>query len=177
MVIAVSGPPGSGKTTVAKAVAQAFGLRYVSAGSLFRSAAFERGISIDQFSLMAEQDPSIDLMVDNATKKEAEKGNVVLDGHLTAWVIAEGIRIYVKAPRDVRYARIAKRDSLPLLKAVQENLTREESEIRRYKAAYGYDVTDLSGFDLVIDTAFLSEEDSKSVVIDFLRRHKKIKLN
>jgi len=175
VVIAVSGPPGSGKTSVAKAIAETFGLRYVSAGSIFRKAAQERGLGIDEFSLLAEGDPSIDRAVDEATREEEDRGDVVLDGHLTAWVIREGIRIYVKAPRDVRYARIAKRDGIPLERAITENSTREESEVRRYKAIYGYDVKDLSAFDLVIDTANLSEGDTKEVVMDFLRRHEKIK--
>ncbi|MEM4906212.1 MAG: (d)CMP kinase, partial [Sulfolobales archaeon] len=36
LVIAVSGRPGSGKTTLAKSLADSLGLRYVSSGGIFR---------------------------------------------------------------------------------------------------------------------------------------------
>jgi len=174
-VIAISGPPGSGKSTVARAVAKEFGLRYVSAGSIFRRIAKEMGMGLDQLSLMAEKDYDIDKAIDNETKVEEERGDVVLDGHLTAWVVRDAVRIYVKASPDVRYDRIAKRDSISFEEAKRTNAIREQSEARRFKAIYGYDVNDLTIFDLVIDTTYVSTEDVNTIVINFLRAHKKIK--
>ncbi len=173
-VIAVSGPPGSGKSTIAKAVAKEFGLRYVSAGSIFRKVAKDMGVGLDQLSLMAEKDHSIDRAIDEETRKEEEKGDVVLDGHLTAWIAKSAVRIYVKASPEVRYERIARRDSTTLEEATRTNSIRERSEAARFKEIYGYDINDLTMFDLVIDTTYVSAESANAVVISFLRAHKKI---
>ncbi|MDP7975870.1 MAG: (d)CMP kinase [Thermoprotei archaeon] len=174
-VIAVSGPPGSGKSTIARAVAAEFGLRYVSAGSIFRNVAKQMGIGLDQLSIMAERDHSIDRAIDDETRKEEEKGNVVLDGHLTAWIARDAVKIYVKASPEVRYERIAKRDSTTLEEATRANSIRERSEAARFKEIYGYDINDLTIFDLVIDTTYVPAESANAVVITFLRAHKKIK--
>ncbi|MBP3444150.1 MAG: cytidylate kinase family protein, partial [Methanocorpusculaceae archaeon] len=41
MRITISGSPGSGTTTLGKALAEKYGLRYVSAGEFFRACAKE----------------------------------------------------------------------------------------------------------------------------------------
>lgn len=50
MIIAIDGPAGSGKSTVAKAVARRLGLRYLDTGAMYRAlavAALERGVATD----------------------------------------------------------------------------------------------------------------------------------
>ena len=46
IVVAVSGDPGSGKSTVCERLAPDFGLTRVYAGGLFRTFAAERGLSL-----------------------------------------------------------------------------------------------------------------------------------
>lgn len=154
IVIVISGPAGSGKTTYAKRLAEKLSLRYFSAGSIFREIAQEKGLSLVELSKLAEKDYSIDLEIDKKTFEEAKKGNVVIDGHLTAWVVKElaDIAIYVTAPLIVRVKRIAERDRKPLKEAYYETVRREFSQRRRFIEIYGIDVTDISWFDLVINT-------------------------
>lgn len=50
MIIAIDGPAGSGKSTVAKALATRLGFRYLDTGAMYRSVAVEalsRGVSLD----------------------------------------------------------------------------------------------------------------------------------
>ena len=57
IVVAVDGPAGSGKSTVAKAVASRLGLRYLDTGAMYRSvahAALCEGIDTDDGDRMAE---------------------------------------------------------------------------------------------------------------------------
>jgi|DEB0MinimDraft_10_1074344.scaffolds.fasta_scaffold01028_12 cytidylate kinase len=74
-VIAIDGPAGSGKSTVAKALANRLGLSYLDTGAMYRAVAFavlRRGgdpESLDQTSAIAEQ---LTLEVDN--------GVVLVDG-------------------------------------------------------------------------------------------------
>ena len=64
LTIAISGPAGSGKTTYAKRLAKELGLRYVSAGRLFRKMAKERDLSLVEFGKIAEKDFDIDREID-----------------------------------------------------------------------------------------------------------------
>ena len=50
ITIAISGPHGAGKSTLARKVAKYFGLRYISAGMLFRRMAEKTGMNLSEFS-------------------------------------------------------------------------------------------------------------------------------
>lgn len=166
LVVAVSGQAGSGKTTHAKIIAETFGLRYVSSGMLFREIAKQRGVSLLELHKIAEKDHSIDRLVDENTRREAEKGGVVLEGHLTAWIVKDlaHIKIYLKADLEERARRIAEREGKSYEEALREILEREESNRRRYLKIYGIDIRDLSIFDLVIDTTRLPKESVAKVI-------------
>lgn len=161
LVIAVSGMPGSGKSTLARKIAEWLGLRAVSAGSLFRSLAAQKGLTLSELSRIAEEDPSIDKMIDEMSLKEASKGCVVVDAHIAGWILKNvaHFRIYLTAPEDVRAERIAERDNKNYEDALRELRLREESEKRRFKTYYNIDIKDLSNFDLVINTASFNAEE------------------
>jgi len=153
-VITVGGPHGSGKSSIADRLAEEFGLRRMSAGIVFRRLAAERGMSLEELSRLAEEDSEIDRLLDETLKAEAERGNVVIDGQLAAWMAGEhtDLRIYLTAPLDTRVRRIASRDGRDFESARRETTVREASERQRYKDYYGIDIADLSVYDLVLNT-------------------------
>lgn len=166
IVITVSGPPGSGKTTHAKRIAEKFSLRYFSTGRYFRQMAFKLGISLEKFHKKAEANSKFDFKVDNKAVEEAKKGNVVLDGHLTGWMAKNyaDIRIYLTAPLKVRAKRIANRDGKPIEDALEEIKIREKSNKRRYLKYYGINLDDLSIYDIVINTEKWTEEEVSEIL-------------
>ncbi len=174
LVIAVSGPPGSGKSTYAKILAKAFNLRYFSAGVLFRRMAREQGLDLYEFHRLAERVHDFDRMVDNAYLKEAKRGNVVIDAHLAGWFLRDvaDLKIYFTAPLEVRAERISKRDGKPYEEALREIVERERSNAKRYMDIYGIDIRDLSVFDLVINTDLWSIEDISRILIEAVRSMK-----
>ncbi|MCX8184610.1 MAG: AAA family ATPase [Sulfolobales archaeon] len=171
LVVAVSGKPGSGKTTLARSLARELGLRYVSMGQIFRNIALERGVSIEELSRVAERDSSIDYLIDSTAVEEAKKGCVVVDGHIAAWILRDlaHIKILTYAPLPVRAERLAKRDGKTLEDALREIRTREESEARRYRKYYNIDVNSLEVFDAVINTSLLSEEEVVRVTTEIVK--------
>ncbi len=181
LIITMSGPHGTGKSTYAKALAKALNLRYVSAGELFRNLAQQHKMSLEAFSHRAASDPSIDQMLDERTKAEAKKGRVVLDAQLGAWMVRDlaDVKILLTAPDDVRFKRIAERDGSDIAGALRETQNREAIQEQRYKKYYGIDVTDLSIYDLKIDTSLYPIEKTKAMIIDavsnFLVRRGKLK--
>lgn len=168
MIISVSGPHGTGKSTYAARLAKALRLRHVSAGTLFRGVALERNLSLKELGDLALRDLSIDKMVDHRTILEAKKGDVVVDGQLTGWILADkaDLRIYLTAPENIRLERIAKRDSLDLKDARIQTVQRESVQRRRYLRHYGFRIYDTSIYHLVLDTSLGSINDTAKVLLD-----------
>jgi len=167
LIVTVSGPHGSGKSTYAAKLAGSLSLRHVSAGILFRKLADEKKVSLEKFQEMAAADPSIDRLVDERTMLEAERGDVVLDGQLAGWVLKEvsDLRILLTAPLVVRLERIAARDRISLEEARRQTLHREGVQAERYRKHYGFSVDDWSIYHLILDTSFGSIEDSAKILL------------
>jgi cytidylate kinase len=73
-VIAIDGPAGSGKSTVAKAVASRLGMSYLDTGAMYRAVAFKairRGVDPEDAALVAKLAEDMELEV---------AGQVVVDG-------------------------------------------------------------------------------------------------
>jgi len=176
VVITISGPPGSGKSTVARRVASQLGLRYISAGQLFREIAESKGVNVVELNRRAEHDYSIDRQVDDRSILEAKKGNAVIEGHLTGWIVENAdLKIYLNAPLEVRASRIAQRESIPLGEAIKETLEREVIEKERFKKIYGLNLDQLSNFDIVINTSLYDLDDLIEIIIAAIMRSKPIK--
>ncbi len=153
MIITIGGPIGSGKSTVAEAVAKRFGLVHVSAGAIFRQMAEERGLSLQEFSKIAEKDHSFDREIDDRQMKLVKKGNAVVDGRLSGRFIDGDLKIWLTAPADLRAQRVSKREDKTFKDAKEEMEKREKSEAARYKNIYDINLYDLSDYDVVLNTA------------------------
>jgi cytidylate kinase len=156
MLVTVSGPPGSGKSTTAAGLAESLGYEHVSGGDIFRELAAERGLSLAEFNARAEEDPEIDRTLDRRLAAVArERDDVVLESRLAGWLAGDDadLRLWLTAPLDVRAARIADREGGPVDRVREETRRRERSEAGRYDEYYGIDIDDLSIYDLALDTA------------------------
>lgn len=75
-VIAIDGPAGSGKSTVAKAVASRLGLEYLDTGAMYRSVAFaalRHNVDPDDSEVVARLARQVEIRL--------EDGKVCVDGH------------------------------------------------------------------------------------------------
>lgn len=66
MIVALGGPPGSGKTTAAEGYAQTHGATLVSAGAIFREHARDRNMSLKAYGAYAEAHLEVDKELDDA---------------------------------------------------------------------------------------------------------------
>ena len=70
MVIAIDGPAGAGKSSVARAVAERLGFTYLDSGAMYRCvalAALERGVDLDDEEAMGELAGSLAIGLDGET--------------------------------------------------------------------------------------------------------------
>lgn len=142
-VIALGGPPGSGKTTAARALAAELSLELVSAGDRFRAAAARRALDLEAFSRYAESHPEVDRELDAEMAGLARPGRI-LEGRLTGPLLRRrGVPVRwlaVVADAEVRAERLARRDGRPLEEARRRMAERERSEHARYRELYGIDL-------------------------------------
>lgn len=158
MIITVSGLIASGKTTAARALTARLGLRYQSAGEVMRRWAEQRGVTLLKFSEMAERDPSIDREIDRLQVEMAHDGDLVVDSRLAGWFVPAEMKVWLRAPVEVRAQRVAQREGVDARIALEELRAREASEHRRYLALYGIDMNDLSPYHVVLDTERWQEQ-------------------
>jgi cytidylate kinase len=154
MIIAIAGQIGVGKSTVARQLAARLGYRYLSGGMVFRDLARERGISVTDVNKLAEQDPSLDRELDRRQRELAQGGNCVVESRLAGWMVDADLKIWLRAPLEVRAERVARREGQRLDAARAELVERERSEWARYQRLYNIDISDLAPYHVIIDTTY-----------------------
>jgi cytidylate kinase len=152
-VVAIGGPPGSGKSTAGRLVAQRLGLEFRSVGEVFRAQARERGLDLEAFGRYAESHPEVDRELDRRMQELARPG-VVLEGRIQGVLLRRAglpVRsITVTAERAERLRRLARRDGTDPATTERALARREQSERSRYERFYGIDL-DRQPADLVVD--------------------------
>jgi len=134
----------------------------VSGGDIFRELAAERDLTPLEFNKLAEEDEEIDRELDKRLRDVAtQDDDVVLESRLAGWLAGEyaDFRIWLDAPLDVRAARIADREDKTEKQAATETRARAGSEAQRYDEYYDIDITDLTIYDLSINTARWNPDD------------------
>ncbi len=173
MKITISGPPGSGTTTVARLLAERLGFKLISAGEIFRKLAAERGMTLEEFSKYAESNPDIDFYIDRLQKDMAEReDNVVVEGRLSGWMVKNAFKVWIYASPEVRYRRIAQREGKDLARVKNETKRREELEKRRYKKFYSIDIDDISIYHLAINSEHFKPEEIVEIILKALEFHR-----
>ncbi len=167
MLITISGPAGSGKSTVASGLAETLGYEHVSGGDIFRDLADERGLTPLELNRLAEEEESIDRDLDRRQRElAATREDLVLESRLAGWMAGDhaDFRVWLDAPLDVRVARIADREDKPPETARDETVKRAASEALRYEEYYNIDIERFDIYDLSLNTARFSPESVLDVV-------------
>jgi cytidylate kinase len=166
MIITVSGPPGSGKSTLSKTIAEHFGLTLISSGDVFRAMAMERGVNLEEFGNIAESDPDIDKEIDRRQiELSKQAGDFLFEGRLSGWFLEADLMIMLKTDVEVRARRISQREDISLEQAMHETRVRQQSEAKRYKDYYNIDIADLTPYDLVMESSVWDPQATAKIAI------------
>lgn len=171
IVICICGMAGSGKSTVAKRLAERCGLKYYSGGDALKVLAVEEGCNPLErgwwesregmrFLEKREKDPKFDRGVDQKLLELAQQGNVILDSWTMPWLLKKGFKIWLEASIEKRAKRIAKRGGISAEEALQAVRSKEERTKNIYKKLYGFKLgEDFTPFHLILDTDHLNAEE------------------
>ncbi len=181
MIISISGDPGSGKSTIAKRLAEKLGWQRYYIGKLRREAAKQRGMTLAEYNKYGESHPETDKEVDEFQKKLGqEKDNFIIEGRTSWYFIPHSVKLYFKVDplegaRRV-FAELQKKNERnegenlnsieDVLKSHQE---RQKSDDKRYRKYYNINCFDEKNFDFVIDTTNLTPDEVFAKVWDFIQ--------
>jgi cytidylate kinase len=167
LFITVSGPPGSGVTTLCEGLAEAMDCGFISGGEVFRELADERDMSLSQFIAKASENEDIDRAVDRRLRTIAEKWGAankafVLESRLAGWLAGNraDLRFWLDAPEEIRVDRTSDREEIGA-----EMRVRDVIDVKRYESYYGIDLSDRSIYDLCINTARWTPENTLDLAL------------
>ncbi len=174
-VVTVGGPPGSGKSTAGRRVADRLSLEYRSAGEIFRAEGTRQGMTVEEFNRYAESHPEVDQELDRAMQALATPGRL-LDGRIQGVLCQRnGIPVHavvVTASEGERARRLAFRDGQSVAEARALLREREESERRRYRRDYGIDLEREKG-DFTVDSTSRGPEAVTDAIVTYLETREK----
>lgn len=173
MIITISGYGGTGKSSIARKIAETLGYSYFSAGQMFREFAEEAGIPLVTFAASAPQE--VDDLIAEAIVQACKNGRTVIDGRRGAFLCPESVKIWLKCSDEEAARRISERETPPTIEAVELEKISRELKVRNQGArnrilhSSGVDLENLSIYDLVIDTGKITSEIAVSLVLCYVR--------
>ena len=87
MIIAISGLHGTGKSTIARLLAERLGIVYYSTGQAFRDLAKEKNMSLEEYTTYVEVHPDIDNELDNNTLED-DKRCLIIGGIFGRYLVS-----------------------------------------------------------------------------------------
>jgi predicted cytidylate kinase len=167
--ITIAGDIGSGKSTVAKRLAELAGVEPLSTGGIQRQLAQKRGVSVLELNRLAENDASIDREIDSYLVRLSQD-TIVVESRMAWHFVPDTLKVYlyisdVAAARRIVGAQRIDEGYQTIAEATLPILDRRKSEILRFKKYYEVDIDDLRNYDLVVDTTYASIDDVVAQVI------------
>lgn len=168
MIITITGMPCSGKSSIAKLLAEKHNFRRIGVGDMFKDEAKRRGLNAEEFNALCMKDPSYDFFIDNKTAelgKELEDQNVIFDSRLAWHFVPKSYKIYVNLQdENVLIERMLHSDregkeKFTTAEEIRRSVShRQALEDERYEKLYGVKISDLKNYDLVIDSSYKTIE-------------------
>ncbi len=165
MKITISGLSGCGSTTACNNVAKTLNLSVIN--YTFRNLSADLKIPFEQLQNDASKNPDYDYFIDKNLITLADKSNnCVIASRLAGWLFDDAnLRVWLSASIETRAKRIASRESKNISDVINESLVRDEQNWNRYKKLYGVDVNDHEGFDIIVNTEYLTAQQVSALIV------------
>jgi len=175
----ICGLTGTGKSTIAKAIAEAMNYEYLPSSVLFREFAgidkktagfwtHKEGQEFIEERLKSDIDEQFDkYLLDLIDKKD----NFVIDSWTMPWLYKEPcLKIYLKCPFSVRINRVMLRDKLNEEDAKNAVKKKDQDTRKIYLQKYFFDIfKDIEDFDLVLNTQYFDAKGAILYVLNYVK--------
>ena len=170
-IITLTGDLGSGKSTVSDLLCKRLNYEYVSTGKIQREIANKYGMTTLELNQYSETHPEIDAEIDSTFKSFNGSNHLTVDSRMAWFFIPDSFKVFLKTNLMVSANRISgdhQRESEKYSskeEAISKIVARKASENKRYMDLYGINCSDLSHFNLVIDTSFITPEKVAEIIL------------
>jgi len=170
-IITITGDLGSGKSTVSNLLCERLKYEYIYTGKIQREIAARHNMTTLELNHYAETHPEIDDEIDSTFKSLNGATDLIVDSRLAWFFIPNSLKVYLKTDLMVSVSRISddlQRENEKYSskdEAVNKIIARKTSENKRYRELYGADCSDLTNFNLVIDTSFIIPERVADIIL------------
>ncbi|MDD2354181.1 MAG: cytidylate kinase family protein [Patescibacteria group bacterium] len=180
MIISFSGTEGSGKSTIAKRLAEKLKIPRYYMGALRREAAQKKGLTLAQYNKLGEEDPLTDFEVDEHQRQLGrERDNFIIEGRTSWYFIPHSLKIYLDVKPEIGAKRIFEslqkkndrnedRGLETWENVLASNQRRQESDRLRYQKYYNINVNDPNHYDFYLDTSNLNADQVYNKVEEFV---------
>lgn len=182
MIISFNGEHGSGKSTIAKMVAEQLGYSRYYMGQIMRDMAAENGMTLAEFRELRRNDHNIDEEVDKyLIKISKEQEKAVIESRTAWYFIPQSFKIYLKV-EDVEGAKriyseiqsndVRKKEDTNLCSVedvLKSERKRREEDNAIYKKYYNIDIHQEKNYDFVLDTTNLSKQEVFEKVMEVIK--------
>jgi len=171
-IITITGDLGSGKSTVSHLLCERLKSDYIYTGKIQRTIAQKYQMTTLELNKYAETHPEIDEEIDSTFKSLSDSTDLIVDSRLAWFFIPNSFKVFLQTDIVVAAKRISNDNQrenevyLSTEEAVEKIIARKNSENKRYMELYGVDCNDLSHFDLVIDTSYITPEDVSDRIVE-----------
>ena len=170
-IISITGDLGSGKSTISDPLCKRLNYEYIYTGKIQREIAHKYNMTTLELNKYSETHPEIDEEIDSTFKSLGQSTDLVVDSRLAWFFVPNSFKVFLKTNIIVSANRITG-DGLRVNEkyssredAVNKITARKASENKRYMELYGANCSDLTNFNLIIDTSFITPERVVDIMI------------
>lgn len=155
--VTISGPPGSGTSTLVSRIASSRGWSSLNGGDVFREEARTRGLTVEQLSSDAKEDLDVDRSLDSLLQQRMSSHDSpeIIESRLSGWWAYKNslncLRVWVNVSEQERAKRIQKREVGDFDDCLRASQNRQRDDMERYSILYGINLDDMSPYNLVVD--------------------------
>ena len=160
--LTVSGHPGSGTSTLVKALMNRYGWTSLSGGDVFREEAKRRDMSLGAFGELCKNEPEVDRSLDELLKQRMQglDSADIVESRLAGWwahrLGLPCLRVWLDVSDEERARRVAGREGLSPQDALQANQRRAEVDGERFRLLYDLVPEDPEPYTHVIEATSLN---------------------